>query len=328
MPSVATQRHVADERSAHHLFAHAAYRLRERFLERDLGIASFQVRSLDELERRIGEADVLAVSGLWRDGLLQHAHKLRFIQSVSAGIDQFGVRALEARGVRLASAQGANERAVAEHAMALILALTRRLPEARDNQTRRHWRGMAGAIERREDELGGKTLLIVGFGRIGQRLARLAKAFDLHVVGIRRAPAAGGESADAIHSADRLHELLPQADLVALTCPLTPETQGLIGAGAFRAMKPSALLINSRGADALRKRFEALTAGRIAGAGLDCFSDEPLVETSALWAFDNVLITPHTAGETRQYEDNVLDILMENLARLWAGKLPLKNQIV
>jgi len=311
-------------------FAHVAYRLRERFLERNLGIASFQVRSLDELERRIGEADVLAVSGLWRDGLLQHAHKLRFIQSVSAGVDQFGVRALEAHGVRLASAQGANERAVAEHAMALILALTRRLPEARDNQARRHWRGMAGAIERREDELGGKTLLIVGFGRIGQRLAGLAKAFDLRVLGIRRAPAAGGESADAIHSVDRLHELLRQADLVALTCPLTPETQGLIGASAFRAMKPSALLINvARGRCVEEEALvEALAAGRIAGAGLDCFSGEPLAETSALWAFDNVLITPHAAGETRQYEDNVLDILMENLARLWAGRLPLKNQIV
>ncbi len=311
-------------------FAHVAYRLHERFMARDTGIASFQVRSLEELERRIGEADVLAASGLWRDTLLQHAHKLRFIQSVSAGVDQFGARALEGRGIRLASAQGANERAVAEHAMALILALNRRLPEARDNQTRRHWRGMVGAIERREDELGGKTLLIVGFGRIGQRLARLAKAFDLRVLGIRRTSAAGGDIADAIHGVDRLRDLLPQADLVALTCPLTPETHGLIGASAFGAMKPSALLINVARGRCVEEAalVEALTAGRIAGAGLDCFSDEPLAEASPLWAFDNVLITPHTAGETRRYEDNVLDILMENLGRLWAGKLPLKNQIV
>ena len=311
-------------------FAHVAYQLRERFLERDPGIASFQVRSLDELERGIGEADVLAISGLWRDALLQHAHKLRFIQSVSAGVDQFGSQALEGRGIRLASAQGANERAVAEHAMALILALTRRLPEARDNQARRHWRGMIGAIDRREDELGGKALLIVGFGRIGQRLARLAKAFDLRVLGIRRAPASGGDGADAIHGVDRLHDLLPRADLVALTCPLTPETQGLIGPSAFRAMKPSALLINVARGRCVEEAalIEALAEGRIAGAGLDCFSDEPLAQTSPLWAFDNVLITPHTAGETRRYEDNVLDILMENLGRLWAGKFPLKNQIV
>jgi phosphoglycerate dehydrogenase-like enzyme len=309
-------------------FAHAAYRLRERFLAREPGIASFEVRSREELERRIAEADVLAVSGLWRDGLLAQANRLRFIQSVSAGVDQFGLQALENRGVHLASAQGVNERAVAEHAMALILALARRLPEARDNQAKRHWRGMAGTIERREDELAGKTLLIVGFGRIGQRLAKLARAFDLRVLGIRRNPAAGG--AHEIHGPDRLLDLVPQADFLALTCPLTPETQGLIGAAVFAAMKPSAYLINVARGRCVEEPalIAALTEGRIAGAALDCFSGEPLVAASPLWAFDNVLITPHTAGETRRYEDNVLDILAENLARLWAGKLPLQNQVV
>src|SRR5258706_14679590 len=137
-------------------FAHVAYRLRERFLARNSGISSFEVRSLDELENRIGEADVLAVSGLWRDRLLERAGKLRFLQSVSAGLDQFAPRALQDRGIHLASAQGVNERAVAEHAMALILALARRLPEARDNQTSRHWRGMASTIDLREDELSDK----------------------------------------------------------------------------------------------------------------------------------------------------------------------------
>ena len=311
-------------------FAHVAYRLRERFLARDSGIASFEVRSPEELERRLGEADVLAVSGLWRGALLELAPRLRFIQSLSAGIDQFDPRALEARGIRLASAQGVNAHAVAEHAMALILALTRRLAEARDNQARRHWRGMVSAFAHREDELGGKTLLIVGFGRIGQRLAKLAKAFELRVLGIRRNPAAGGEGADAVHAVDRLQALLPQADLVALTCPLTPETQGLIGPAAFRAMKPSAFLINVARGRCVEEAalIAALSEDRIAGGGLDCFAEEPMATTSPLWGHDNVLITPHTAGETRRYEDNVLDILMENLGRLWDGRLPLKNQIV
>jgi len=311
-------------------FAHVAYRLRERFLARDPGIASFEVRSAEELERRIGEADVLALSGLWRGALLELAPKLRFIQSLSAGVDQFDPRALEARGIRLASAQGVNAHAVAEHAMALILALRRRLAEARDNQGRRYWRGMVSAFAHREDELGGKTLLIVGFGRIGQRLAKLAKAFELHVIGIRRNPAAGGEGADAVHGVDRLRALLPQADLVALTCPLTPETQDLIGPAAFRAMKPSAFLINVARGRCVEEAalIAALSESRIAGAGLDCFAEEPLAPTSPLWALDNVLITPHTAGETRRYEDNVLDILMENLDRLRDGRLPLRNQIV
>ncbi len=310
-------------------FAHVAYRLQERFLLRETGIASFEVRSLDDLQRRLPEADVLIVSGLWRNALLDQAAKLKFIQSISAGTDQFDAAALKARGISLASAQGANAHAVAEHAMALILALARRLHEGRDNQMRKHWRGMVSEFARREDELGGKTLLIIGLGRIGQRLAKLAKAFDLKVIGVRRDPAAGGTYADAVHATSELPTLLPQADIVALTCPLTPETQGLINAKAFAAMKPSAVLINvARGRCVDEPALiAAIGDGRLAGAGLDCFVDEPLAPESPLWRFPNVLATPHTAGETRRYEDNVLDLLMENLDRLWSNRLPLRNQI-
>ena len=198
-------------------FAHVAYQLQERFLARQTGIASFQLRSAAELQSRIGEADVLLASGLWRNDLLDKAGRLAFIQSISAGTDQYPRAVLRERGIRLASAQGTNERAVAEHAMALILALTRRLPEARDHQARRHWRGMISDIGGREEELGGKTLLIIGLGRIGGRLARLAKAFDLRVLGIRRDPAAGRNGADEVAGLDRLPALLPEADIVALT---------------------------------------------------------------------------------------------------------------
>src|SRR6185437_10408385 len=126
----------------------------------------------------------------------------------------------------------------------LILSLARKLPEARDNQAKHFWRGMIGDLDRREDELGGKTLLIVGLGRIGGRLAQLAKAFDLRVIGIRRDPTGGANGADEVHGMDRLGALLPQADFVALTCPLTKETEGVIGASALGTMKPSAFLIN------------------------------------------------------------------------------------
>jgi phosphoglycerate dehydrogenase-like enzyme len=131
------------------------------------------VRDGVALEQRIGEADVLVISGLWRNDLLPRAKRLRFIQSIGAGTEH---------GVRLASARGVNARAVAEHVMALMLALARRLPEARDNQAKRVWRGMVGDLTQRENELGGKTLLIVGLGQIGGRLAQLAKAFDMRVV--------------------------------------------------------------------------------------------------------------------------------------------------
>jgi phosphoglycerate dehydrogenase-like enzyme len=223
-------------------FAHVAYRLRECFLRIATGIESFEVRDGAALER---QADVLVISGLWRNNLLPRAKRLRFIQSIAAGTDQFSGEALKQHGVRLANARGVNARAVSEHVMALMLALARRLPEARDNQAKRVWRGMVGDLTQREDELGGKTLLIVGIGQIGGRLAQLAKAFDMRVIGIRRDPRAGAGHADEVHAMSDLHALLPQADFVALTCPLTAETERLIDADALARMKPSAYLLNA-----------------------------------------------------------------------------------
>jgi D-2-hydroxyacid dehydrogenase (NADP+) len=310
-------------------FAHVAYRMQERFALRNTGIASIEVRNREELDTRIAEADVLLCSGLWRNDLMPRAPKLRFVQSISAGVDQYDKAALAAAGIRLASAQGVNARAVSEHAMALILALARRLPEARDNQAQRLWRGMIGDLTRREDELGGKTLLVVGLGRIGNRLAQLAKAFDMRVLATRRDPAAGGD-ADEVHGMGALKSLLPQADFVALTCPLTPETERLINAETLALLKPSAALVNvARGRCVDEPALiTALDAGRLTAAALDTTVEEPLGAASPLWAMPNVFITPHTAGETRRYEDNVLDILIENLDRLWRGETTLSNQIV
>lgn len=311
-------------------FAHIAYRFGERFPLRNTGLSFVELRSREELAARIGELDVLVVSGFWNNALAPAAKKLRFVQSISAGVDQYDKAVFAAHGIRLASAQGANARAVSDHAMALALAMVRRIPEARDNQAKPFWRGMIGDLGQREDELGGKTMLVVGLGRIGGRLARLAKAFDMTVIGIRGNPAAGGEGADEVHGLDALPSLLPRADIVALTCPLTPETTGLIGASALGLMKPSAFLVNAaRGkvvdTDAL---VAALQAGKIAGAALDVTEPEPLPPESPLWSMPNVLITPHTGGETRSYEDNVLDLLMENLGRLSRGETVLKNQVV
>ena len=311
-------------------FAHAAYQMKNRFDARQTGIRNFEVRAYDELQKRIGEADVVVVSGMWKNDLIAHAPKLRFIQSISSGMDQYSKEQLGAKKVRLASAAGVNARAVAEHAMALILAVARRLPEARDNQDKKTWRGMIGDLAEREDELGGKTLLVVGMGRIGSHLARLANAFDMKVIGIRRDPAQGSNGADSIHAMGDLVKLVPQADFVALTCALTPETTGLMSAAAFVAMKPSSVFVNvARGKVADEAALiETMKAGRIWAAAIDVTADEPLPAASPLWTMPNVFITPHTAGETRRYEDNVLDILVENLERLWRGETSLRNQVL
>src|SRR5215470_5466784 len=311
-------------------FAHVAYQLQQCFRSLDTGINSFEVRDAATLQQRIGEADVLVISGLWRNDLLQQARRLRFIQSIGAGTDQFSRAALAERGVRLASARGVNARAVSEHVMALILALSRRLPEARDNQAKRVWRGMIGDLARREDELGGKTLIVVGLGQIGGRLAQLAKAFDMRVIGIRRDPRAGAGHADAVHGMAELKGLLPQADFVALTCPLTPETEKLIDADALSRMKPSAYLINAARGRVIDEPalVQALEKRQIRGAALDVTVEEPLPADSPLWGMEQVLITPHTAGETCRYEDNVLAIMQENLERLWRGETQLMNEVV
>ena len=285
-------------------FAHAAYQMKACFDALNTGIANFELREPEALQRRIGEADVLVISGLWHNGVIPLGGRLRYIQSIGSGTDQFDRTALAAQGIRLASAAGVNARAVAEHAMSLILALSRRLPEARDNQAQKFWRGMIGDLSQREDELTGKTLLIIGLGRIGGRLAQLAKAFDMNVVGFRRDPAGGRGAADSVHTLAELPAFLPRADFVALTCPLVPETRGVIDAGGLGLMQRSAYLINlGRGPCVVEAALiEALAAGRIAGAALDCTDPEPPEASSALWAMKNVLITPHTGGETRKYE--------------------------
>ena len=311
-------------------FAHVAYPLAESFARRATGLDYYQVWSREELDDKIGGANVLVISGFWRNELLERAPNLRFIQSIGAGYDQFPLAELRQRGIRLASAKGVNRNAVSEHAMAMILSLARHLHTGRDYQHAHHWRGMISDLSRREDELGGKTLLVIGLGGIGSRLAALAKAFGMVVVATKRNPAAAATAADEVHTPDRLPELLPRADFVALTCPLTPETSKLIDGAALAAMKPSAYLINvARGGCVDEPALlTALRGGEIAGAAIDHFWDEPLPADSPFWDLENVLITPHTAGETRRYEENLLDIMTENLERLWRGETELYNQVV
>jgi D-2-hydroxyacid dehydrogenase (NADP+) len=311
-------------------FAHPAYQLQAEFLRRRSDIPTLLATSYPALEAMISELDVLVVSGLWRNALLDSAPKLRFVQSISAGTDQYDKARFRERGLRLASAQGANERAVAEHAMALMLALSRHIHLGRDAQRDSRWRPMIADPLTREQEQSGRTVVVIGFGRIGQRFGRLAKAFDCRVIGVRRDAGPLSECADRVVSINDLGDVLPMADVVVLTCPLTPETEGLINADRLALMKPSAHLINvarGRVVDEL-SLTAALQSGQIAGAGLDVTVEEPLPAASPLWSMSNVIITPHSAGETGRYEANVIDLLEENLARLWRGEMELKNGVV
>lgn len=311
------------------LFAHSAYDMKALFDAKREGINTIQAANYDDLKAKLPEVDVLVVSGLWKNELLQHAPRLKYLQSISAGTNQYDLETFKKRGIVLASAQGVNRNAVSEHAIGLLLSLTRRLALARDNQHQRYWRPDQRNPADRESELPGKTLLLVGLGGIGGRIARLARAFDMHVVGVRRNVEAGPGEANEVHSFKEIMGLIPRADVVVLSCPLTDETRNLIDRQAIAAFKRTAFLINvARGACVDESALvDALEEGRIAGAALDVLQPEPPVKESKLWTLPTVILTPHSAGETTQYEQNVFSILTRNLEKIWKGDLNLVNRV-
>lgn len=314
----------------HILFAHGAYDMKPIFDAQVDGIRTTQVSNREDLAKALPEADVLVTSMLWSNELLPQATRLKFIQSVSSGTNHYDTAAFADMGIRLASGAGVNKNAVSEHAIGLMLSLTRRLALARDNQHAKFWRTEQTDPMLREDELPGKTMVIVGTGGIGDRICKLAKAFDMKVVGVRRDPSKGRGAADEVYSFHDLKSLLPQADVLVLSCPLTEETKGIVDADALSLMKPTAYLVNvARGGCVDEPALiEALQENRIAGAGIDVTASEPLSAESPLWDMPNAVLTPHSAGETRKYELNVLSLLSKNLERLWEGRSDLVNQVV
>lgn len=308
---------------------HPAYRIAEALRNRLPQAHVFQVSETSALRPRMKDVEILVISGAWSDELLEDAVRLRWIQSIGVGINQFPLKELGMRNIRLSNAAGVNANAVSEHAMALILSMSRRLGEARDHQRRHAWRPMIAEPGKREFELRGKTIGIVGLGAIGNRLAALAKAFGMTIIGTKRNPAAYEGPADEVLAADELATLLDRSDIVVLACPLTPETENLIGADELRRLGPSGYLVNvARGAvvneAALR---EALANSRIAGAALDVTAAEPLPPDSPLWEVPNLFITPHTAGETGNYEVFLADIIVDNVGRLGRNER-LRNEVL
>ena len=317
-------------KDTHVLFAHVAYEFTEPFTARNTGMTFDIARNYDELAAKLPNADVLSVSMMWKNELAAKNPRLKLIQSISAGTDQYDRDVLKANGIRLASGHGVNANAVAEHAISLMLSLSRQLHFLRDAQAAKSWRGMQGDRSIREDEIEGKTVLIVGAGRIGQRLAALCKAFGMKVIATRRNPAAGAGAADEVVADSALMAKLPEADFVVLTCPLTPETTNLISGAQIAAMKPTAFLINVARGKVVDEPalIAALQAKKIRGAGIDVTVEEPLPAASPLWTMPHVIVTPHSGGETVRYEDRVIDLLIENADRLARGESKLVNEIV
>jgi phosphoglycerate dehydrogenase-like enzyme len=279
----------------------------------------------DSIEAVIDEIEIAA--GWFPRNLLPRASGLRWFQQWAAGADWLlrHPEALEMDFV-LTNMSGIHPIPVTEHTFAFLLAFARELSPAL--QAQRHHEWIPPGQHRHLFELAEKTMLLIGVGAIGERTAQVAAAMNIRVLGIRRDPTVDTAGVEATYSPDQLHDLLPQADFVVLTVPLTEETRGMIGEQELRAMQPTSYLINvGRGGtvdeDAL---LRALRRGWIAGAGLDVFETEPLPEDSPLWELDNVIITSHYAGVTPHYHERALSVFHDNLERYHSG-LPLQNVV-
>lgn len=263
--------------------------------------------------------DVRVVVGQFPYEALPDATSLEWLQQWGAGADWL-LRFPAAADMPfvLTNASGVHAVPISEHVLAYLLAFARGLPRAFGNQARAEWRPLpAGSLF----ELEGKTLLLIGAGAIGQRVARLAAAFAMRVVVIRRDALVPVAGADSVHGESELQTLLPDADFVVVTAPLTRSTRGMMAREQFLAMKPSAYLVNIGRGGIVREDdlVEALRQGIIAGAGLDVFEHEPLPADSPLWAMDNVIVTSHYSGATPRYTERALGIFLENLQRFRAG---------
>ncbi|WP_246641556.1 D-2-hydroxyacid dehydrogenase [Paraburkholderia edwinii] len=236
------------------------------------------------------------------------------------------------RGVRITTSAGANARPVAHSALAGLLSLARRLPQLRAAQREHAWKPLLDDATPRD--LAGQNALIVGYGAIGQRLAKLLDALEMNVTVVRR-ETSGYRSGclsetRSIARAIALSEIdtaLPHTDWLILACPLSPLTARLIDAGRLRLLRPGAHLINvARGEVVVETHLiAALREGVLAGAYLDVFEHEPLDTSSPLWDLPNVLVTPHTAGHADSHYAAVGRIWLDNLARFIRGE-PLVNE--
>jgi phosphoglycerate dehydrogenase-like enzyme len=253
--------------------------------------------------------------------LLARVPNLRWIHTISAGVDHLLFPELRESDAILTNASGVFNVPIAETVMAYILAVVKRLPEFWAHQRKHRWEKLPLR------ELRGLTVGIVGLGDIGTEVARLCRAFGMRVLGLRRRPAPS-DLADEVLPPDRLQDLLARSDFVVIAVPLTAETRGMIGRAELAAMKPDAWLVNiSRGAIVDEEALvEALREGRIGGACLDVFAEEPLPPESPLWDMPNVIITPHNSWSSPHIEEREIALFLENLRRYVAGE-PLLNVV-
>lgn len=313
----------------------------------------------DELRARVPDVEVHRVAGgdtvdaalLSRVDLLHtgdwfpaaaDAPALRCVQLDTSGVDHVRVTDLWQTDVPIATLGGIAPVPMAEYAMMAMLELAHRMPLIERVRAERSWPTNADRLARfTPRSLPGATVGIIGYGRIGREISRLATAFGMRVMGVRRtatsAPAADrfdtgrhlpGEDRAEVVSMQHLDDVLRQSDVLVVVVPLTELTRGLIGPAELDLLRPGAFVVNiARGGIVDEPALlERLRDGRLGGVALDVFDDEPLPADSPWWSESGALITPHVAGLAPQYHAQTLDLVVENLARLASGR-PILNEV-
>lgn len=286
-----------------------------------------RVASRSEAIEKAADADGVEARFLAPE-FLAKATKLVWTHASSAGVDRFvGMSALKERpSIVVTNSRGVHGPAIADHAMGMLLSLTRRFPDYQASQRLKQW-----GIAEREDApravaLQGKTVLIVGIGGIGSEIARRAHGFGMRVIATRRSDAITEPFVEKVGKPDALAAMLPEADVVAICVPLTNETENLFDAAMIGRMKKGAYLINiARGKIVdTAALMAALKDGSLAGAALDVTDPEPLPADHALWTAPNVVITPHVAADGKLTDERWWALYKENIRRFGAGE-PLLN---
>jgi phosphoglycerate dehydrogenase-like enzyme len=285
------------------------------------GVDLVAVFSADEAVAAVSDAQVLI--GFCSDELVSAAPELIWVQVFSAGVERcVSSPAMQSGNKILTNGQRIASPALAEHAIAMMMALIRGLDVYHDNQLKGTWQRNVSLGSGEFMELEGRTVLVVGLGGIGTQTARRAHALGMRVTATRNSSREGPPYVDYVGLSDELHGLATQADVVINTAPLTTQTRGMFDAKFFSAMKPTAYFISvGRGASTVTADLiSALESGEIAGAGLDVTDPEPLPEGHPLWSAPRVIISPHTAARSDKSRDRLYLLVQENLRRYVAGE--------
>ncbi len=280
------------------------------------------------LEKEIVDADAMVGVPLTPE-LFKRATRLKWLHIASAGVERHGSQfglfpELVESNVIVTNAKNIYGPQIADHAFAFLLALTRRLNVTIPRQHLEEWPpGRTGMVE-----LNGKTAVIIGVGGIGSQIAQRAHGFGMKVIGVDIRDIPAGNTVQRVVPPDMLDAVLPEADVVFVSVPHTPKSEGMMGARQFELMKQGSYFIAmSRGKIYSHAGLvKALDSGRLAGAGLDVTDPEPLPKGDPLWKFPNVVITPHTSGGSDNLEARLNNLVKENIRRFGAG-LPLLNVV-